>query len=339
MQLHLDTNKRELKSHGTYEFPVNVNYEQLSRYERKSFLWHWHKEIELTLILQGEINYQINDTIYHLKEGDGLFCNSNALHTGFAYRGLDCIYISTTFHPRFLYGYENSILQTKYTDHLIDTPALAGLSLSPSVPWQKEILGGLSHIWEISQKPPASYEMQLHLALAKVWLLLWENTAFDQTDSDIRAPKNMDRLKTMLSYIQNHYTEKITLADIAEAVNICQSECCRFFKKHMKESLFDYLLSFRIEKVFRFLPMALFPSRKLPAGPDFPALPITPKFFVNEWDAHPASIRKLRNTSPLTYSHRNLPSCTGVLTHEKKIYPPNHIFDTALTCSVCIFDL
>lgn len=248
MQLHLDTNKRELKSHGTYEFPVNVNYEQLSRYERKSFLWHWHKEIELTLILQGEINYQINDTIYHLKEGDGLFCNSNALHTGFAYRGLDCIYISTTFHPRFLYGYENSILQTKYTDHLIDTPALAGLSLSPSVPWQKEILGGLSHIWEISQKPPASYEMQLHLALAKVWLLLWENTAFDQTDSDIRAPKNMDRLKTMLSYIQNHYTEKITLADIAEAVNICQSECCRFFKKHMKESLFDYLLSFRIEK-------------------------------------------------------------------------------------------
>lgn len=44
------------------------------------------------------------------------------------------------------------------------------------------------------------------------------------------AQKNMDRLKTMLSYIQNHYTEKITLADIAEEINICQSECCRFFK-------------------------------------------------------------------------------------------------------------
>ena len=49
MQLQLDNNKKELKSHGTYAFPVNVSYEQLSRYERKSFLWHWHKEIELTL--------------------------------------------------------------------------------------------------------------------------------------------------------------------------------------------------------------------------------------------------------------------------------------------------
>ena len=47
MQLQLDNNKKELKSHGTYAFPVNVSYEQLSRYERKSFLWHWHKEIEL----------------------------------------------------------------------------------------------------------------------------------------------------------------------------------------------------------------------------------------------------------------------------------------------------
>ena len=65
MQLQLDNNKKELKSHGTYAFPVNVSYEQLSRYERKSFLWHWHKEIELTILLQGEMQYQVNDTIYH----------------------------------------------------------------------------------------------------------------------------------------------------------------------------------------------------------------------------------------------------------------------------------
>ena len=72
MQLQLDNNKKELKSHGTYAFPVNVSYEQLSRYERKSFLWHWHKEIELTILLQGEMQYQVNDTIYHLQAGEGL---------------------------------------------------------------------------------------------------------------------------------------------------------------------------------------------------------------------------------------------------------------------------
>lgn len=248
MQLHLDTNKRELKSHGTYEFPVHVSYEQLSRYERKSFLWHWHKEIELTILLQGEMNYQINDTIYHLHEGEGLFCNSNILHTGSSCNNSDCIYISTTFHPRFLYGYENSILQTKYVNTITDNASLAGFLLSPDISWQKEILDELTAIWEYSVCPSSSYEMQLHQMLSKIWIILWENAVSDQTQENTGVLKNMDRLKKILSYLQSHYTEKITLADIANEANICQSECCRFFKKHMKESLFEYLLSYRVEK-------------------------------------------------------------------------------------------
>lgn len=248
MQLHLDTNQKELKAHGTYEFPVHVSFEQLSRYERKSFLWHWHKEIELTFLLSGEMNYQVNDTVYHLKKGEGLFCNSNILHTGYPCGGSDCIYISTTFHPRFLYGYENSILQTKYADRILNNPTLAGCRLFPDVPWQKGILDELAAIWELTKNRPASYEIRIQLMLAKVWLLLWENGTYGQPIPGISAQRTMDRLKKILTYIQNHYTEKITLADIAAEANICQSECCRFFKKHMKESLFDYLLSYRIEK-------------------------------------------------------------------------------------------
>lgn len=248
MQLHLDTNKKELKAHGSYEFPVNISYEQLSHYERKSFLWHWHKEIELTILLQGEMNYQINDTVYHLHTGEGLFCNSNILHTGSSCNDSDCIYISVTFHPRFLYGYENSILQTKYINEIVDAPALAGFCLSPAVPWQKVILDELSSVWVLSLHPTRSYEMQIHLMLSKIWITLWENAVFSQPEPAVGVQKNMDRLKKILTYLQTHYTEKITLADIAAEANICQSECCRFFKKHMKESLFEYLLSYRIEK-------------------------------------------------------------------------------------------
>ena len=131
MQLQLDNNKKELKSHGTYAFPVNVSYEQLSRYERKSFLWHWHKEIELTILLQGEMQYQVNDTIYHLQAGEGLFCNSNRLHTGSSCHDSDCIYISTTFHPRFLYGYEDSVIQNKYLNTITKHPGLHSLLRFP----------------------------------------------------------------------------------------------------------------------------------------------------------------------------------------------------------------
>lgn len=248
MQLHLDTNRQELKAHGTYPFPVHVSYEQLSRYERKSFLWHWHKEIELTILLQGEMQYQVNDTVYHLTAGEGIFCNSNSLHTASPYHDSDCIYISTTFHPRFLYGYEGSILQSKYLDVITKHPGIHSLAFSPSVDWQKEILDELTSIWELSQSPSSCYEMELQWRLTHIWMLLWHHLSQETAQTDSTASRHTARLKNILMYIQEHYTEKITLADIAATANICQSECCRFFKKHMNESLFDYLLSYRIEK-------------------------------------------------------------------------------------------
>lgn len=248
MQLHLDTNRQELKAHGTYPFPVHVSFEQLSRYERKSFLWHWHKEIELTILLQGEMQYQVNDTVYHLTAGEGIFCNSNSLHTASPYHDSDCIYISTTFHPRFLYGYEGSVLQSKYLDVITKHPGIHGLAFSPSVDWQREILEELTQIWELSQHPSSAYEMELQWRLTHIWMLLWSHLSHEVTQTDSAASRHTARLKNILMYIQEHYTEKITLADIAATANICQSECCRFFKKHMNESLFDYLLSYRIEK-------------------------------------------------------------------------------------------
>ncbi|MDY5074780.1 MAG: cupin domain-containing protein, partial [Fusicatenibacter saccharivorans] len=92
MQIRMDKENRELKAHGSYEFPVNISYEQLSRYERGSFSWHWHPEIELTFVLSGQIGYQVNGKSYVLKEGDGIFCNTNALHSGHMIDGMDCVY-------------------------------------------------------------------------------------------------------------------------------------------------------------------------------------------------------------------------------------------------------
>ena len=135
MQIRMDKENRELKAHGSYEFPVNISYEQLSRYERGSFSWHWHPEIELTFVLSGQIGYQVNGKSYVLKEGDGIFCNTNALHSGHMIDGMDCVYISTTFAPRFLYGFSNSVIQTRYVEPVLTDMQLASIVFSPEIDW------------------------------------------------------------------------------------------------------------------------------------------------------------------------------------------------------------
>ena len=46
----------------------------------------------------------------------------------------------------------------------------------------------------------------------------------------------------------NHYTERLTLADIAEAVHVSSSYLSRFYKLKAGENLFDTINSLRVEK-------------------------------------------------------------------------------------------
>ena len=246
MQIDTQKNQKEIKEHGSFAFPVNISLEQIQSYEKGVFLWHWHPEIELTLILSGEIEYQINDMTYVLTTGDGIFCNSNALHSGHMRNGQDCSYLSVTFHPRFLYGYENSILHTKYVGTIVTNESWSSLPLSPSVSWQSEILETLKEIHKIHQAPDVDYEIRLHMALMHIWHKLYLHFSM-QPSNETKSKQHLERLRNIISFIEEHYQQEISLEDVAKSANICKSECCRFFKKHMGMTIFDYILYTRIQ--------------------------------------------------------------------------------------------
>ena len=247
MQIHIEKNQKEIKDHGSFAFPVNVSIENIQSYEQSSFLWHWHPEIELTWIVSGEMEYHVNDRQYILKEGEGLFGNSNTLHSGYMKDGKECTYLSVTFHPRFLYGYENSILQTKYVDYITENEEWASLHLEKNIIWHQEILYWVKKIYEMSQEPPVDFELQVHMQLLQIWQKLYQYFA-SLPEREKKPQLHLQRLRDIVSYIQEHYAEEISLEEVAEQVNICKSECCRFFKKHMNMTIFDYILFLRIQK-------------------------------------------------------------------------------------------
>lgn len=256
VQIFTEKNKKEKKQHGNYEFPVHVSPESIQSYEQHSFMWHWHPEIELTWFISGQMEYNVNDRHYIVSEGQGLFCNSNALHAGYMIDGQDCNYISVTFHPRFIYGYENSILQTKYVDFITSNDFWSSLILKPEIPWQNEIIEHIKEIYSLTQEQTQNvqtdYEFHIHLLLCEIWHKLYQY--YIQISQETPQPqKHLNRLKGILSYIQEHASEDISLEDIASHAGLCKSECCRFFKKYMRMTIFDYLLSTRIQNSIPYL--------------------------------------------------------------------------------------
>lgn len=252
MQIITNQFQKELKEHGNYQFPILISNERLSKYESSSFLWHWHHEIELTLIDKGEMIYKVNDNIFHLHQGEALFGNANSLHAGCMYENKDCQYISITFDPKLIYGYENSIVYLKYVEPIIQNFALSAICFNFSEEWHKKVTDILRGIVKICKQKYYSYEIDVLIKLHQFWKLLFLHinstpviTAYDK--------RNYDRIRSILSYIENNYTSKLNLEDIAEHIHLCKSECCRLFKRYMKVSLFVFILEYRIEKSLNYL--------------------------------------------------------------------------------------
>lgn len=250
MELQIDLEKKEIKTHGSYEFPLLVSYERLSYFDTGSFPWHWHPEIELTLIQKGEMIYQVNDNRYHLKEGEGLFCNTNVLHSGHGISGEDCQYLSVTFHPRLLYGYSSSFMQTKYMNHILKNPSLSSIHFIKQEIWQKEILERIEKLRVLKEEALVSFELQMQITLLEIWQRIYENV---ETKEVVEHGRDIERIRQILQYIQKHYTENITLEDLAEQIHLCKSESCRLFKRYMNETMFAYLLDYRIERSLELL--------------------------------------------------------------------------------------
>ena len=252
MQIITNQFQKELKQHGNEQFPFLVSYQKLSEYESGSFMWHWHPEIEITYVQKGTMCYKVNHMVYHLKEGDIVFNNSGALHSGTMENQKDCAYIPVTFDSRLIYGFFQSTVNSKYVDPVIQDSMLPAICIDQSEPWHKPFREYLLRIIDLDEKKPDFYELDITICLQSMWRLLLEHITYEPQASRENSLE-YDRIKKILSYIEENYQNKITLNDIAGHIHLCESECTRLFKRHMNTTLFAFLQEYRIERSREFL--------------------------------------------------------------------------------------
>ena len=92
-----------------------------------------------------------------------------------------------------------------------------------------------------------SAPLALQSLIFKIWKTIFDNTAHEKNDTS-PVSLQLSILKDMLSYVHEHYPEKISLNDIANAGKISISSCNTIYKKYLKESPIKHLLNYRLMK-------------------------------------------------------------------------------------------
>ena len=218
-----DGSQKELKKHGSDEFPLLVSYEKLSGYKSGSFLWHWHPEIEITLVLDGQILYKVNQCNYHMKTGDIILGNVNVLHAGFMEDMKDGKYVSITFLPKIIYGSYGSILRRKYVEPFLHNFSLPAIYVDHSQPWHEVFSEYVREIITLYEEKKEFYELDITGTLQKLWRCMLQNLPEDLPYTE-HSKLERNRMREIMDYLEHNYMNKIQMKDIAEEIHLCERE-------------------------------------------------------------------------------------------------------------------
>lgn len=247
---------RENAVHGTPGYPMQVYVNHFRWCPEHLIGWHWHPELELTVVLSGEVEIFFNNTSCRLTAGEGVFINANAMHKQSALPDSTEFPVLATlcFLPEFVCGNTDDIIYRKYVRPVTGNKSLRCVRLSPETEWQDDIIRSVRRICEISERQDFGYELSSRMLIEELWLRLAGNIAQTPSEPLDRGTLVRERrLKKMLSYIYSGYQNEMSVDDIARSASVSKSECFRCFRSAIGKKPVEFLNEYRLKKALELL--------------------------------------------------------------------------------------
>ena len=208
---------------------------------------HWHEDIEYFYVAEGKLEYIVNGEKILLKAGEGICVNSKRIHSNKSIRGEYCIFYCIIVHPSYLCV--SHYIEQKYVNPIIGPDSFDYLLLQQGN-WTNQILSELKRMFAVPDEE--ILEIEIIEVSFRILRIIYQNrkTELPQGNTSVQY---VTPFKTMASFVQEHYKEKISLEEIAAAGNVGKTLCAKIFKKFASKTPGDYLIHYRITKAMELL--------------------------------------------------------------------------------------
>ena len=202
------------------------------------FTQHWHEHVELHYVLEGMTILRLGQREISAREGNLVIVNSNELHAGYCdgthMRVLVIIFDMSDFYKEL--ADKNVIFQSLVEqDKAIDVimSAIQKEYREQRIGYRLICKGELLHLI-------------VHLAREYAAEVLTER------ESDSRK-RRLERLNTVLDYIQMNYTKQISNRELADIIHLSEDRFNHLFKESMGMPPLQYMNEVRMKKAMNLL--------------------------------------------------------------------------------------
>lgn len=205
---------------------------------------HWHEELEILYPLNGLSDITVEGEKYSLPKKQLMAVESMQVHSTFCYDQTSmflCIHIARKHFRDCMPDIE---------DHYISCrPDLVNNEKFPAYLEICQLLETITRLY--IQDASAFYLEAEGLTLQVLARLIRDFSTSVLPDNKKADRLTANRLREIITYVEEHYRESISLQKISEQIGLGKEAFCRFFKRNMGMSFLQYLNEVRITHIYQ----------------------------------------------------------------------------------------
>jgi AraC-like DNA-binding protein/mannose-6-phosphate isomerase-like protein (cupin superfamily) len=213
----------------------------------RSTKFHWHREIEMILVIDGPVILHTENEQCLLKTDDICFVNSNEAHCLQKTGIINSVLVLQIAHD-FCKSYYPELKQTKFLTRHIKKDAENNELHGYIYKYIKDIV-------YLIHKKEIGYQFSMMSTMNMIFNKLLVYSDFEEVSEEkrVKEARNMKRLNRIIATIQENYIHKISLIDLAEKENLDMYYLSHFIKKYLGMSFQQYLNKLRLAKAVELL--------------------------------------------------------------------------------------
>lgn len=245
---------------------------------------HWHDAIEIIYMTKGVLDGTIENTEFHLQEGQCLLINSCVIHS------TKC----TTPNIGIVFQIPMDFIQTYIPDvhklrFVLDDPSPNPVRQT-KLDMFKETLKQMQIANDIR---PEGYVLRFNSLLFEILFQLYHNFSVKVFQANLnQRAKDLHRLNEVLDYTSRNYNWPISIDEISQVAFLEAGYFCRFFKKHMGLTFLEYQNEVRLSHIYQDLITTDDTLQKILERHGFTNYKLFRRVFFQHFQATPSQIRK-----------------------------------------------
>jgi len=225
-------------------FPCKVEEFILKKEDNDSESYHYHDFYEITYVLSGSGEYSVNGNNYVMNAQDLIIFNNVEPH-GWTVSSDEMKVVVVTFAPELVTD-PGKVFSGEHLRPFIERGATFKNRVSAEDKNAHVIAEIIRDIQIEYSEMNEGYQSMIKADILRILTYLARH--YELTEQDPLQKKNIKKLEPVLEYINEHYTEEISLEECAGILYMSPNYFSSFFKKVTGKSYVEYLIRMRLNK-------------------------------------------------------------------------------------------